>query len=124
MSAEDNDPVAIPDPDLPPDWQDGDVGKAEESVWVGYDEIVEAKKANKLAIHKAFKWIIPAAIILAFLGFVLLLGAYLIHLIIPADRRWLTAAELQHIHNMIFSSVVGGALAIFAKTYFIDAPKD
>lgn len=113
----------IPDPEFPPEWQEDAPSTAEESAWTKYDEISEARKANKLSIHKAFKWIIPIAIILAFLGFVILLGVYLANLVLPLRCRWLEPDELQHIHNMVFSSVVGGAVAIFAKTYFLDTPK-
>jgi len=115
---------AIPTPHLPQGWEEDFLSGAEEHYWPKYDEISEARKANKLAIHKTLKWVIPIAISLAFLGFVALLGVYVIHLIIPLDRRWLLPDELQHIHSMIFSSVVGGAVAIFAKTYFLDTQKD
>lgn len=126
MSDEGDSPQTdIPTPLLKEGWEDEDfLSGAEELYWPQYDEISEARKANRLAIHKTLGWVIPIAISLAFLGFVALLGVYVLHLIIPAKERWLTPDELQHIHSMIFSSVVGGAVAVFAKTYFLDSPKD
>jgi len=117
------DPIAahIPTPSLPEGWEEDFLSGAEETYWEEYDEISEAKKANKLLIHKTLGFIIPVAIGLAFLGFVVLLGVYVVHLVIPANRRWLSSDELQHIHSMIFSSIVGGAVAVFAKTYFLDS---
>lgn len=117
-------PEDIPDPVIPDDWEPDARGADEEQGWSRYEALAEAKHANKLAIHKVFRWIIPIAISLAFLGFTILLGVYLAHLVLPHYCRWLTPDEVQHIHSMIFSSVVGGAVAIFAKTYFIDQPKD
>lgn len=110
----------IPTPVLSQGWEEDFLSGAEEQYWDRYDEISEAKKANKLAIHKAFGWIIPIAIGLGFLAFSLVLSVYILHLILPESRRWLSSDELQHIHSMIFSSVVGGAIAIFAKAYFLD----
>lgn len=110
----------IPIPNLTEGWEDDFLSGAELHYWDKYDELSEAKKANRLAVHKAFGWIIPIAISLAFLGFAILLGVYVIHLIIPADYRWLSNDELQHIHSIVFSGVVGGAIAVFAKTYFLD----
>ncbi len=114
----------IPTPELSEGWEDDFLSGAEELYWPRYDTISAAKKANKLAIHKTLRWVIPVAIALAFLGFVAILGVYVIHLIVPSNQRWLTSDELQHIHSMIFSSVVGGAVAIFAKTYFLDSKDD
>ncbi len=114
----------IPTPSLPEGWEDDFLSDAEEQYWLTYDDLSAAKKANKVAIHKTFKWIIPIAIGLAFLGFSAVLGVYVAHLIMPERLRWLSPDELQHIHSMIFSSVVGGAVAIFAKTYFLESKAD
>jgi hypothetical protein len=114
----------IPTPSLPEGWDEDFLSDAEEQYWPNYDELSEVKKANKLAIHRAFKWIIPVAISLAFLGFSIVLGVYVAHLILPKSYRWLSPDELQHIHGMIFSGVVGGAVSIFAKTYFLDSKGD
>jgi hypothetical protein len=114
----------IPTPSLPDGWEDDFLSDAEEQYWPTYDDLSAAKTANKLAIHKAFKWIIPIGIGLAFLGFSAVLGVYVAHLILPEHLRWLSSDELQHIHSMIFSSVVGGAVAIFAKTYFLEGKSD
>jgi hypothetical protein len=117
-------PEDIPTPELSEGWEDDFLSEAEALYWPKYDEISEARKANKLAIHRTLGCVIPVAIALAFIGFVALLGVYVAHLIIPAEHRWLTPDELQHIHSMIFSSVVGGAVAVFAKTYFLDSKDD
>lgn len=122
MSDDTDPPQEIPTPSLSQGWQEDFLSGAEEQYWDRYDEISEAKKANKLAVHKVFRWIIPIAMCLAFLAFSAVLGVYVLHLILPACYRWLSGDELQHIHSMIFSSVVGGAIAIFAKTYFLDPP--
>lgn len=123
MSDEEGNLADIPTPELSQGWEEDFLSGAEQEYWPIYDEISEAKKANKLAIHKAFGWIIPIAISLAFIGFTLILGVYVLHLILPNYCRWLSEDELKHIHSMIFSSVVGGAIAIFAKTYFLDENK-
>jgi hypothetical protein len=109
----------IPEPDLD-DWQTDIASQMEADNWDKLDEISKAKKETSLAIHKVFSWIIPIAIGLAFLMFSIVLGVYVAHLILPTNQRWLTADELQHIHNMLFSGVVGGAVAIGARTYFLD----
>ncbi|MGV3769577.1 MAG: hypothetical protein ACO1NM_06065 [Sphingobium phenoxybenzoativorans] len=114
----------IPTPSLPDGWEEDFLSDAEEQYWDRYDEISEAKKANKLVIHKTFGCILPIAIIMGFLAFAAVLGVYVVHLVIPDDRRWLKPEELQHIHSMIFSGVVGGAIAVFAKTYFLDKKGD
>ena len=124
MNNEPRDTFGIPTPELSAGWEDDFLGAAEEEFWDRYDEISEAKKANKLAIHRTIGWVIPIAISLAVLGFVALLGVYVAHLVLAERFRWLSPDELQHIHSMIFSSVVGGAVAIFAKTYFLDSPDD
>jgi hypothetical protein len=45
---------------------------------------------------------------------------YVWHLLSQKSWRWLESAELQNIHSIIFSSVVGGAIALIAKTYFAE----
>ena len=112
--------LEIPDPDIDADWETDVTSQMEEDNWGELDEISKAKKATSLAIHKVFSWIIPIAISLAFLLFVIVLGVYVAHLVMPTHRRWLTPDELQHIHNMLFSGVVGGAVAVGARTYFIE----
>jgi hypothetical protein len=124
VTEEDSPASEIPTPVLSQGWEEDFLSEAEVQYWDRYDEISEAKKANKLAIHKAFGWIIPIGITLAFIAFAIVLGVYIAHLVLPADCRWLSNDELQHIHSMVFSSVVGGAIAIFAKTYFLDEKKD
>jgi hypothetical protein len=120
VNDEGNDLPEIQTPILTEGWEEDFLVGAEEQFWPEYDEISEAKKQTRLAIHKAFGWIIPIAIILAFVGFAIVLAIYLLHLIIPTNWRWLTQDELSHIHSIVFSGVVGGAAAIFAKTYFLD----
>ena len=120
MSDDDINPDDIPTPTFPEGWEEDFLSGAEEQYWDRYDTLSEAKKANKLKIHRAFGWIIPIAIGLAFFAFAVVLGVYILHLVLPVYCRWLSPDELQHIHSMIFSSVVGGAIAIFAKTYFLE----
>jgi hypothetical protein len=117
-------PQEIPTPSLPEGWDGDFLSDAEAQYWGQYDEISEARKANKLVVHRVFRWIIPLAIGSAFLAFSVVLGVYVAHLVLPSRLRWLTPEELQQIHNMIFSSVVGGAVAIFGKTYFLDSSDD
>lgn len=123
MSEEEGSLPYIPTPTLTEGWEEDFLVSAEERYWPDYDEISEAKKQNRLAIHKAFGWIIPIAIVLAFAGFALVLSIYLLHLVLPNGWRWLSEDELNHIHSIVFSGVVGGAIAIFAKTYFLDESK-
>lgn len=114
------DDLNIPTPDLDGEWETDVASQMEVDNWDDLDDISKAKKATSLAIHKVFNWIIPIAISLAFSIFVIVLGVYVAHLVLPAKCRWLTADELQHIHNMLFSGVVGGAVAVGARTYFFD----
>ncbi|RYG38882.1 MAG: hypothetical protein EON93_01160 [Burkholderiales bacterium] len=95
----------------------------EAKFWDEYDDISKVKRNNTLLVHKTIGWLIPIALVFAFLGFLAMSGIYIWHLISRHDLRWLEAGELQNIHSMIFSSVVGGAIAILAKTYFA-APKE
>jgi len=120
MSDDSSPPVDVPPPDLAEGWTGDSLSSMEEEYWPDYDEISAQKKWNTLLIHKAFGWIIPSAITLAFVFFTVVLGVYIAHLILPASMRWLTAEELKDIHSMLFSGVVGGAIAVAAKTYFFD----
>ncbi|MFM9978769.1 MAG: hypothetical protein ACKVOP_12085 [Sphingomonadaceae bacterium] len=96
----------------------------EETQWKHLRELSSARHDNALAIHKTIKWLIPSALILGFFCFGSLAVIYVLHLVLPPDRRWLSPDEVHHIHSMIFSGVVGGAVAILAKMYLGDAKKD
>jgi hypothetical protein len=111
--------IDIPEPDLKDSEQDI-ASVMEDKNWDNLDEISKAKKTTSRRIHEVFSWIVPIAISLTFLFFVIVLGVYVAHLILPLRLRWLTSDELQHIHNMIFSGVVGGAVTVGARTYFSD----
>lgn len=115
-------------PDLPaPDlegFEEDSLSGREESEWKRLDELSKARHDNALAIHKTIKWLIPSALILGFIGFAALSSVYVAHLLLPNERRWLTPDEVQHIHSMIFSGVVGGAIALLAKMYLGDVKKD
>lgn len=96
----------------------------EETNWKRLDELSQARHSNALAIHKTIRFLIPAGLVVGFLGFLALSIVYILHLTLPDDRRWLLADEVQHIHSMIFSGVVGGAIALLAKMYLGDIKKD
>lgn len=121
MSDEVESGVNIPSPNLE-GWEGDTLSEQEQKNWSRYDEISQAKHKNRLLIHKTVGLLVPAALIVAFLGFVAMAGVYVIHMLIPDSRHWLTDLELQRIHDLIFSSVVGGAIAIVARTYFFDEP--
>lgn len=95
----------------------------EEDNWADLDAISKQKKWNQLYVHRTFGFIIPTAIVISFILFLIVLSVYVIHLIIRHDYRWLSPDELQHIHAMLFSGVVGGAIAVAARIYFLE-PKD
>lgn len=113
----------IPVPTLEEGWEQDSTSLREAKFWDEYDDISKVKRNNTLLVHKTIGWLIPIALVFAFLGFLAMSGIYIWHLISRHDLRWLEAGELQNIHSMIFSSVVGGAIAILAKTYFA-APKE
>lgn len=121
--ADDPPETEIPAPKLDAEWETDTLSKIEEQQWPGYDAVSEQKKANRLAIHKTFGIIIPAAILVAFVLFIVVLAIYVAHLVMPLCWRWLSPDELQSIHDILFSSVVGGAIAIAARTYFFDDKK-
>ncbi|MCW3849475.1 hypothetical protein OF829_19735 [Sphingomonas sp. LB-2] len=109
----------IPEPDT--SGADSDtLATQEEKGWSDYAAISKAKRNNTLLVHKTIGVLIPVALVVAFLGFLALGIVYVWHLVVPTGYRWLTSDELQHIHSMIFSSVVGGAIALVAKAYFIE----
>lgn len=109
----------LPSPDLEGFEEDSLSGR-EEANWKQLRELSKARHDNALAIHKTIKWLIPGALILGFVGFTAMSGVYVLHLLLPVECRWLTPDEVQHIHSMIFSGVVGGAIALLAKTYLGD----
>ena len=123
MSSAEDFTFDIPGPDLEVGWESDTLSSLEEDNWEELDDISKQKKWNKWAIHKTLGCIIPAAIAIAFILFVIALIVYVAHLLIPDVSRWLTEDELSHIHSMIFSGVVGGAIAIAARTYFLDDDK-
>ncbi len=106
----------LPAPDLE-GFADDSMSGREEDNWKRLEELSRAKHDNALAIHKTIKWLIPCALILGFLGFASMSLVYVSHLLLPLDLRWLTEDELKHIHSMIFSGVVGAAIALLAKLY-------
>jgi hypothetical protein len=113
------DALLIPDPELDAGWEYDVASQKEEEYWDKLDTISAQKKRNELSIHKTIGCIVPVAIGTAFLQFLVVLGVYVAHLILPTGQRWLTADELSHIHNMLFSGVVGGAIAIVARMYLL-----
>lgn len=113
----------LPTPNLEGFEEDSLHGR-EEANWKQLRELSKARHDNALTIHKTIKWLIPGALILGFLGFTSLAIIYILHLLLPVNLRWLKPDEVHHIHSMIFSGVVGGAIAILAKIYLGDVRKD
>lgn len=113
----------LPTPDFEGFEEDSLSGR-EEANWKRLEDLSKARHSNALAIHKTIKFLIPAGLIAGFAAFVTLLGAYVLHLVLPAANRWLLPEEVQHIHSMIFSGVVGGAVALLAKMYLGNVKKD
>lgn len=124
--------LQIPDPDA--SGADTDtLATQEQKQWIDYDDLNNAKRNNTIVVHKTIGWLIPIALVFSFLMFLMLGAVYAAHLVLP-DRctatmgwcDWLSQNELQQIHSIIFSSVVGGAIALVAKTYFSEhsAKKD
>lgn len=116
MPEADEETTTIPAPDLSGFEEDSQANR-EVNSWGRQDELSRVKHDNALAIHKTIKFLIPGALILSFLGFAALTTIYVLHLVLPIDSRWLSADEVQHLHSMIFSGVVGGAIAILGKMY-------
>ncbi len=109
----------IPDPELDQGWEYDVASQKEEEYWPILDQVSAQKKHNELNIHKTIGCIIPVALVIAFAIFLVVLGVYVAHLVLPTGSRWLTADEIAHIHNMIFSGVVGGAVAILTRMYLL-----
>ena len=111
----------IPEPDLTDlGWETDPLSLMEEDNWGELDDISKQKQQNELWIHKTIGCLIPAGLVVAFLMFILVLGVYVAHLILPQQCcRWLPPEELANIHNMLFSGVVGGAVAIVARMYLL-----
>jgi hypothetical protein len=121
VTEETQNPLDFPSPDLT-GWEGDTLSEQEQKNWSRYDEISQAKHKNRLLIHKTVGILVPAALVVAFVGFLAMAGVYVAHILLPDNRHWLTDLELQRIHDLIFSSVVGGAIAIVARTYFFDEP--
>ena len=113
----DTNPLEVPAPVLEPDWQDDPVSNFELENWDRLDRLSRQKKENELRFHKALGCCIPIAIALAFVGLAAALVVYLVHMLGPPSWRWLSADEVQHLHNMLFSGVVGAALAEAVRHY-------
>ena len=109
----------IPSPEFEPDWESDFLSTQEAEHWDDLDDLSKQKKTNELYVHKTLGCLFPAGIAIAFILFLIVLGVYVSHLLLPAAYRWLEPDELVHIHNMLFSGVVGGAIAIVARMYLI-----
>lgn len=91
--------------------------KREEEHWPNLDRLSKQRKLNALAFHRALGWCIPLAILTAFLALLSAVIIYLLHILGPVSWRWLTADEIQHLHNMLFSGLIGAALAETIRKY-------
>lgn len=69
----------------------------------------------KLAVHKALLWLVPATVILAFTLFWIGVVIYAVHMFSPWG--WLQPQQLQDLHTVLFSSVVGAVVAQGIKRY-------
>lgn len=96
------------------DWKSDPFAKAEAEG--GYD-IDGLKKKNEFHAHQVVGLCIPVFIAGAFLVFAAILVVYMLHLLLPANSRWLSAEEIEHLHNIVFGGAAGAALAGGAKKY-------
>jgi hypothetical protein len=110
-------PSEIPTPVLEAGWQDDAASSFEEENWDNLDKLSRQKKQNELVFHKAVGWCIPIAIGIAFIGLAVSTIIYLVHVLAPDSWRWLTADEVDRIHNMLFSGAVGAGLAETVRYY-------
>jgi hypothetical protein len=117
VSPPDFDTSQIPDPVLEAGWENDPTSARELQDWDNLDKLSRQKKENVLKFHRALGWCIPVAMALAFAGLAVSAIVYLIHVIGPGGWRWLSPDEVQHLHNMLFSGVVGAALAEWVRHY-------
>jgi len=116
-------PDDIPAPTLEAGWEQDSTSTREEEHWGELDDLSKQQKKNELAFHRALGWCIPIAIIVAFTLFLSSILIYLIHVLAPPYWRWLSPDEIQHLHNMIFSSIVGGAVTEGVRSYMKKKPE-
>jgi hypothetical protein len=110
-------PDSIPEPALEVGWEQDATSQREAQYWDEYDEVGFQNRSNTVKIHKAIGWCIPIAIIFAFVCFLVASGVYLAHIVLPASCRWLTDPELDQLHTILFSGIVGAAVTQAARTY-------
>ena len=117
MSPTEIDPSEIPTPVLEEDWEDDPNSGFEVENWDRLDRLSRQKKENELRFHRALGCCIPIAIGLTFVGLAASVIIYLVHMLGPDSMRWLSAEEIQRLHDMLFSGVVGAALTETVRRY-------
>jgi Mn2+/Fe2+ NRAMP family transporter len=123
MSAPDLVPLTIPDPEID-DVPDAGAPVQEERGWESqhYEDLSNARHSVVMRIHAAAAYLIPAAVILAALAVAALVVTYVLNIVLPTNRRWLTPEDSRVVHDLLFSSIAGAAITSMGKAYF--SPKD
>lgn len=111
------DPNDIPQPDLGTGWEDDSTSAREERYWGDYEKVTRIKNNNTANIHRVIGWCIPVAIVSSFTGFLVIAAVYIVHIVGPICWRWLSTEEVDAIHNMLFSGVVGAAVTQGTRIY-------
>jgi hypothetical protein len=107
--------VKPPGGDVEADATSDSAAKMESAEFGRLAEIEGAKHAVKLAVHKTLSWLVPLSVILAFVLFWVGVVVYAIHLFTPYG--WLKPVQLQDLHTILFSSVIGAVVAQGIKRY-------
>ncbi len=81
-------------------------------------ELIDLERKARKASFRHREWIKTVAVISAAVICFSITLVYSLHLIIPADKRWLTAEDLEQIRHLAISVAVGVGASL-ANSYFL-----
>ena len=105
----------------PPNWARDVAAQDEEENWSNEPAIRGQKVTNKVMWLKVYGPIISLFTVVFALLFVLSLGAWAAHYILPVSCHWLTAEQLEKIQSVLFSGGMGAVLSGIAQKQLTSA---
>jgi hypothetical protein len=101
-------------------WSQNSQGRDEERFWANEKKLTGLVGTNRIRALTVFGWIVPYLMILFAVLFGVSVSTWALHFLLPTKWHWLNAEQLSKIQSIIFSGALGGIVASYIKTNFLN----
>lgn len=110
-------PPPPPEIERLPSWASDRLARDEVNKWTDERELKNQKNKNELWALKAIGGATFSLIIFFAIIFVVSLGSWIAHYLLPTSCHWLTEIQLSKIQSVVFSGAIGAIVSAYAQRH-------